>query len=93
MQGQDQAHSQAPLGEATERMSAPVCRIRQHLKLELVFSGLGRRLLAAGTTESRQPRLLVTSAWHMVRSMEEFEAVRCNVTADPVDFRPSNRWD
>jgi uncharacterized SAM-binding protein YcdF (DUF218 family) len=41
----------------------------------------------------RQPWLLVTSAWHMVRSMEEFEAVGCNVTAYPVDFRTSYRSD
>lgn len=37
-----------------------------------------------------QPRLLVTSAWHMPRSMAEFEAVGCNVTAYPVDFRTGN---
>ena len=35
----------------------------------------------------RQPWLLVTSAWHMPRSMAEFQAVGCNVTAYPVDFR------
>ena len=29
----------------------------------------------------------VTSAWHMPRSMSEFQAVGCNVTAYPVDFR------
>mgnify|MGYP000082377523 FL=1 len=37
----------------------------------------------------RQPWLLVTSAWHMPRSMAEFEAVGCNVTAYPVDFHTS----
>jgi len=31
--------------------------------------------------------LLVTSAWHMPRSMAEFEAVGCKVTQYPVDFR------
>lgn len=31
--------------------------------------------------------LLVTSAWHMPRSMAEFEAVGCKVTPYPVDFR------
>lgn len=41
----------------------------------------------------RQPWLLVTSAWHMLRSMEEFEAVGCNVTAYPVDFRTSDGRD
>jgi uncharacterized SAM-binding protein YcdF (DUF218 family) len=35
----------------------------------------------------QQPWLLVTSAWHMPRSMAEFEAVGCKVTAYPVDFR------
>lgn len=35
----------------------------------------------------QQPWLLVTSAWHMPRSMAEFEAVGCRVTAYPVDFR------
>lgn len=33
------------------------------------------------------PWVLVTSAWHMPRSMAEFEGVGCNVTAYPVDFR------
>lgn len=31
--------------------------------------------------------LLVTSAWHMPRSVPEFEAVGCTVTPYPVDFR------
>lgn len=31
--------------------------------------------------------LLVSSAWHMPRSMAEFEAVGCKVTPYPVDFR------
>ncbi len=35
----------------------------------------------------KQPWLLVTSAWHMPRSVAEFKAVGCNVTAYPVDFR------
>lgn len=37
--------------------------------------------------QCKQPWLLVTSAWHMPRSMAEFEAVGCDVTAYPVDFR------
>ena len=37
----------------------------------------------------RQPWLLVTSAWHMPRSVAEFQAVGCNVTAYPVDFHTS----
>lgn len=34
----------------------------------------------------KQPWLLVTSAWHMPRSMAEFDVVGCNVTPYPVDF-------
>ena len=46
------AHSQVPLGEAAERMSTPVGLMRQHPKLELVFSAGEGRLLATGTTEA-----------------------------------------
>lgn len=35
----------------------------------------------------QEPWLLVTSAWHMPRSIAEFEAEGCQVTAYPVDFR------
>ena len=35
----------------------------------------------------KEPWLLVTSAWHMPRSVPEFEAVGCQVTPYPVDFR------
>lgn len=122
------AHGQVPLGEAAERMTVPVGLLRQHPKMELVFSGGEGRLVTTGVTESelartfyqeqgvdmtqvkledgsrntrenaqqvakllgdrcKSPWLLVTSAWHMPRSMAEFEAVGCNVTAYPVDFR------
>ena len=122
------AHGQVPLGEAAERMTVPVGLLRQHPKMELVFSGGEGRLVATGVSESelarafyqeqgvnmaqvrleggsrntrenaqqvakllggrcKSPWLLVTSAWHMPRSMAEFEAVGCNVTAYPVDFR------
>ena len=37
--------------------------------------------------QCQQPWLLVTSASHMPRSMAEFEAVGCQVTPYPVDFR------
>lgn len=42
----------------------------------------------------KEPWLLVTSAWHMPRSMAEFEAVGCKVTPYPVDFRTgdSTSW-
>ena len=122
------AHGQVPLGEAAERMMLPVGLMRQHSRLELVFSGGEGRLLTTGVTESelarvfyqqqgldmarvrledgsrntrenarqvaellgercQQPWLLVTSAWHIPRSMAEFEAVGCKVTPYPVDFR------
>ncbi|MEY4863852.1 MAG: hypothetical protein RLZ51_1947 [Pseudomonadota bacterium] len=122
------AHGQVPIGEAAERMTVPVGLMRQHPRLELVFSGGEGRLLATGITESdlartfyeqqglnmakvrlenssrntrenaqivakllgercQEPWLLMTSAWHMPRSMAEFEAVGCKVTPYPVDFR------
>ena len=46
-----------------------------------------RQVAALLGERCQQPWLLVTSAWHMPRSMAEFEAVGCNVTAYPVDFR------
>jgi uncharacterized SAM-binding protein YcdF (DUF218 family) len=46
----------------------------------------------------QQPWLLVTSAWHMPRSMATFEKAGWNVSAYPVDFRtgastPWSRYD
>jgi uncharacterized SAM-binding protein YcdF (DUF218 family) len=46
-----------------------------------------KRVVALLGERCKQPWLLVTSAWHMPRSMSEFQAVGCNVTAYPVDFR------
>jgi len=46
-----------------------------------------RQVAALLGERCRQPWLLVTSAWHMPRSMAEFESVGCQVTAFPVDFR------
>ena len=121
-------HGQVPLGEAAERMTVPVGLMRQHPRLDLVFSGGEGRLLTTDVAESelakafymqqgldmarvrleggsrttrenaqqvakllgercQQPWLLVTSAWHMPRSVSEFEAVGCQVTPYPVDFR------
>lgn len=37
--------------------------------------------------------LLVTSAWHMPRSVPEFAAVGCQVTPYPVDFRTGDATD
>lgn len=50
--GIHQAHGQVPLGDAAERMTVPVGLMRQHPKLELVFSGGEGRLLATGVTEA-----------------------------------------
>lgn len=47
-----QAHGQVPLSEAAERMTVPVGLMRQHTKLELVFSGGEGRLLTTGMTEA-----------------------------------------
>ena len=41
----------------------------------------------------RERWLLVTSAWHMPRSVPEFEAVGCQVTPYPVDFRTGAATD
>lgn len=51
------AHGQVPLGEAAERMTVPVGLLRQHPKLELVFSGGEGRLLTTGVTESELARV------------------------------------
>ena len=46
-----------------------------------------RQVAALLGERCHQPWLLVTSAWHMPRSVPEFEAVGCQVTPYPVDFR------
>jgi len=46
-----------------------------------------RRVAALLGERCKQPWLLLTSAWHMPRSITEFQAAGCNVTAYPVDFR------
>ena len=45
-----------------------------------------QRVAAFMGERCKQPWLLLTSASHMPRSMAEFQAVGCNVTAYPVDF-------
>ena len=45
-----------------------------------------KQIIALLGERCKQPWLLVTSAWHIPRSMAEFEATGCNVTAYPVDF-------
>ncbi len=46
-----------------------------------------QRVAALLGERCKQPWLLLTSAWHMPRSMAEFQSVGCDVTAYPVDFR------
>lgn len=50
-----------------------------HENAQQIASLLGERC--------KEPWLLVTSAWHMPRSVAEYEAVGCKVTPYPVDFR------
>ncbi len=45
-----------------------------------------KRVAALLGERCKQPWLLLTSASHMPRSMAEFQAEGCNVTAYPVDF-------
>ena len=47
-----QTNRQVPLGDAAERMTVPVGLMRQHPKLQLVFSGGEGRLFATGVTEA-----------------------------------------
>lgn len=49
-----------------------------------------RQVAALLGARCQQPWLLLTSAWHMARSMAEFAAVGCNVSAYPVDFRTAD---
>lgn len=46
-----------------------------------------RQVAALLGSQCQAPWLLVTSAWHMPRAMAEFQAVDCDVTPYPVDFR------
>ena len=50
-----------------------------------------KRVAALLGERCKQPWLLVTSEWHMPRSMSAFQAVGCNVTAYPVDFRTGKK--
>lgn len=51
-----EAHAQVPLGDSGERMTVPVGLLRQHPRLQLVFSGGEGRLLATGITEAALAR-------------------------------------
>jgi uncharacterized SAM-binding protein YcdF (DUF218 family) len=46
-----------------------------------------REVAALLGARCKESWLLVTSAWHMPRAMEEFQAAGCSVTPYPVDFR------
>lgn len=116
------------LGDAAERMTAPVALLREYPHLVVLFSGGQSDLIARNTSaadaargfytsmgvppervlyeraarttyenavlsatvtgvDKTQPWLLVTSAWHMPRSMALFQREGWNVTPYPVDFR------
>jgi uncharacterized SAM-binding protein YcdF (DUF218 family) len=51
------AHGQVPLGDAAERMTVPVGLMRQHPRLQLVFSGGEGRLLTTGVPEAELARV------------------------------------
>lgn len=123
-----QAHTQALLNDAAERMTAPLAARLRNPHLRVVFTGGEGSLLGTGPTEAERAHiffnslglsgqqveyeaasrntyenavltaqlpgvdisqrwLLVTSAWHMPRSMATFTKAGWNVTAYPVDFR------
>lgn len=51
-----QSHGQVPLGEAAERITVPLALLRQHPRLELVFSGGEGHLIKNGTPEAELAR-------------------------------------
>jgi len=79
----------------TESELARVFYLQQGLDMARVHLEAGSRTTRENARQvarllgerCQQPWLLVTSAWHMPRSMAEFEAVGCRVTPYPVDFR------
>lgn len=126
---------QVSLGNAAERMTAPIAGMQQYAHWQLVFTGGEGRLITTGITEGQLAQqfyqeqgvdmarvtieqgarttrenaqrvaqtlgarcrderwLLVTSAWHMPRSVPEFEAAGCQVTPYPVDFGTGARTE
>jgi uncharacterized SAM-binding protein YcdF (DUF218 family) len=129
-----QDHRQPLLGEAAERMTAPVAMLRVNPHLRVLFTGGEGSLRGVGPTEAERARtffdtmgvpagqvqyedqsrntyenavltaklpgvnpkdrwLLVTSAWHMPRSMAVFVKAGWNVTAYPVDYRTGKTSD
>lgn len=123
-----QAHAQALLSSAGERLTAPVSMLQRNPHLRMVYTGGEGEWLGIGPSEADRARmffdsmglrhdqvvyesasrntyenallsaqlpnmdttqrwLLVTSAFHMPRSMATFEKAGWNVTAYPVDFR------
>ena len=67
------------------------------VKYESVSRNTYENAVLSATVEGVRPQdrwLLMTSAWHMPRSMGVFEKAGWNVTAYPVDFRaePDTNW-
>ena len=50
------AHAQVPLGDAAERMTAPIALMRKFANFELIFSGGEGHLVPTGTTEAELVR-------------------------------------
>jgi uncharacterized SAM-binding protein YcdF (DUF218 family) len=129
-----QDHLQPLLGDAAERMTAPIAMLRSNPHLRVLFTGGEGSLRGIGPTEAERARkfftaigvpagkvqyedmsrntyenavlsaklpgvnpkdrwLLVTSAWHMPRSMATFVKAGWNVTAYPVDYRTGQTSD
>ena len=83
-----QAHGQVPLGQSVERMTVPVGWMHAHPELQLVFSGGEGRLLTTGVTDGQlATQFYREQGLDMARSVPEFEAVGCQITPYPVDFR------
>jgi uncharacterized SAM-binding protein YcdF (DUF218 family) len=129
-----QDHLQPLLGDAAERMTAPVAMLRTNPDLRVLYTGGEGSLRGIGPTEAERARkffdamgvpasqvqyedqsrntyenavltaklpgvnpkdrwLLVTTAWHMPRSMATFVKAGWNVTAYPVDYRTGQTSD
>lgn len=79
------AHGQVPLGDAAERMTVPVGLMRQHPRLELVFSGGEGRLLTTGVTEAELAR-----AFYQQQGLD-MARVRLRAARVPPEKTPS-KW-
>lgn len=56
------AHGQVPLGDAAERMVEPMTIMRNHAKLQLLFTGVEGRLLTTGVSEAELAKVFLRAA-------------------------------